>query len=264
MAEDQWADIRGARLHFEQSGSGTDLIWGHGLSQSRANESALGLIDWEAVPALVLRYDARGHGLSETTPDLNGYSWTELALDQLALADHLGIGRYIAAGASMGCGTALHVAVAAPERVRKLVLLLPPTAWETRAAQAEMWEATAHVIETRGVEPIIAARAELAPPDPFVGDETRREVQADATRSWDPKRLAHVMRGAATADLPDRERLTHITTPALILAWTGDPVHPVSTAQALAELLPHSELHLASSASELSTWTARIAEFVQS
>lgn len=254
--------VRGARITFEQVGEGPDLIWGHGLSQSRADESVLSLVDWARVPARVTRYDARGHGESESTPDLDGYSWAELAGDQLALADTLGIDRYIAGGASMGCGTALHAAVQEPSRVRRLVLAIPPTAWETRRAQAELWAQSATVIETDGVEVMIRARAAIAPPDPFADDPGYRERSATATRRWDPERLARVMRGAARADFPSRDQIAAITVPTLILAWTGDPVHPTATADELSRLLPQAERHDATTAADLATWTDRIVAFV--
>ena len=256
-------EIRGARLAYEMSGSGPPLIWGHGLSMNRVSDAALGQLDWSRIPASVVRYDARGHGESESTPDLDAYSWEELGRDQLALADALGFGGYIAAGASMGCGTALHAAVLAPDRVRRLVLVIPPTGWETRAAQAEQWEVSASLVEREGVEALIAARAVLEPPDPFRGDEDRRERQAAATRMWDPRRLALVLRGATRANLPEREAVAAITAPALILAWTGDPVHPESTARELAGLLHRSELHVATTAAELASWTGLVADFVR-
>jgi len=255
--------IRGVEVEAEVSGEGPDLIWGHGLSMNRDSDADMGLLDWDRIPFTVVRYDARGHGESESTPDLDAYSWSELAQDQLALADALGISTYVAAGASMGCGTALHAAALGHGRVQALVLAIPPTAWETRAAQAEQWELVATVIETDGVEAVIAARAELDPPDPFVGDEQRREQQAAATRAWDPDRLALVMRGATRANLPDRDEIAGIKVPALILAWTGDPIHPVSTAEELHALLSDSELHVASSRSDLNTWTDLTAVFLQ-
>lgn len=254
--------VRGARLAYDTSGSGPPLIWGHGLSMNRVSDAALGQLDWSRIPASVVRYDARGHGDSESTPDLDAYSWEELGRDQLALADAVGIAEYTAGGASMGCGTALHAAVLAPDRVRSLVLVIPPTGWETRAAQADQWEVSAALVEREGVEALIAARAALEPPDPFRGDEARRERQAAATRMWDPGRLALVLRGATRANLPDREAVAGITAPALILAWTGDPVHPESTARELAALLPHSELHVASTAADVASWTGRVADFV--
>lgn len=256
------AQVRGARLAYEVSGSGPHLIWGHGLSMNRASDATMGLLDWPRIPATVVRYDARGHGESESTPDLAGYSWSELARDQLALADSLGIDRYIAAGASMGCGTALHAAVAAPERVRALVLVIPPTGWETRAAQAEMWETSAGLVERDGVEALIAARSALDPPDPYLGDDARRERQAEATRAWEPHRLALVLRGATTANLPGRDDVASITAPVLILAWTGDPVHPVATARELARLLPQADLRTASTRAELDGWSGLVGAFV--
>ena len=164
------ATIRGARIAYEQSGTGPDLIWGHGLSQTP--DSPVGArarrLGTHCRPRT--RDDACGHGESTTTPDLDGYGWAELAADQLALADHLGIDTYVAAGASMGCGTALHVVVRAPERVRALALVIPPTAWETRVAQADLWAQSAAVIESDGLEAVIAACALLEPPDPFRDD----------------------------------------------------------------------------------------------
>lgn len=255
--------VRGAELAYEVAGSGPDLIWGHGLSMDRASDADMDLLDWKQIPVTVTRYDARGHGQSESTPDLDGYSWSELAQDQQALADALGIDAYVAAGASMGCGTALHAALLGGGRVRALVLVIPPTAWETRAAQAEQWESAAAVIESEGVEAVIAARAELDPPDPYVGDDRRRELQAAATRAWDPSRLALVMRGATRANFPERDDVVRIDVPTLILAWTGDPIHPVSTAEELHSLISHSELHVASTAADLSSWTGLTADFLR-
>lgn len=255
--------LRGARIAYEVSGDGPDLIWGHGLSMDRRSEAEVGLLDWSRIRARVVRYDARGHGESESTPDLAGYRWSELAHDQLALADALGIGSYVAAGASMGCGTALHAGAVAPERIRGLVLVIPPTAWETRAAQAAQWEAASQVIETDGVEPFIAARAHLDLPDPYRHDpETRRRQQAEALRRWDPVRLALALRGAAGADFPDRAVVSGIAVPTLILAWTGDPVHPTSSAEELASLMPNSELRLASTSEDLAGWSASVQRFL--
>jgi len=259
----QEVPVRGARLVYERSGEGPDLIWGHGLTMNRASDAVIALLDWSQIPVSVVRYDARGHGESESTPDTEGYSWSELALDQLALADALGIDTYVSAGASMGCGTALHAAVLGRERVQALVLALPPTGWEARAAQAASWEVIAEMIEDHGVEALVTSRAQLEPPDPYKGDTQRRDQQAAAVRAWDPDRLALVMRGATEADLPDRADLARIGVPALILAWTGDPIHPVSTAEELAARIPDTELHVASTASDMDAWTAHTNAFLR-
>jgi pimeloyl-ACP methyl ester carboxylesterase len=258
------ADVRGIRIVYEWAGTAAepDLVWAHGLSQTRAAEATLGVVDVAALPARVLRYDARGHGESTTSPEPDGYGWDQLAHDQLALADSLGIERYIAAGASMGCGTALHAALIAPDRITRCVAVIPPTAWESRAAQVDEWAAVASLLEREGVEPVIAARAQRALPEPLASDPTVRDHQAAALRAWDTDRLAVVMRGAAQADLPPRERLAAIAVPTMILAWSGDPVHPLSTAEQLADLIPRSTLHVATNAAELAAWTALVARFI--
>jgi pimeloyl-ACP methyl ester carboxylesterase len=162
----------------------------------------------------------------------------------------------------MGCGTALHAALLAPERIDRLVLVIPPTGWETRAAQAGEWEKVAVLLEREGVEPVIAAREQQPLPDPLATDPEIRARQAAATRAWDPTRLAQVMRGATYADLPPRDALATIACPTLILAWTGDPVHPRSTADELHGLIAGSQLHVATRAEELAGWTDLLAGFL--
>lgn len=253
-------------LPHEIVGDGRPLIWGHGLSNSRRIEDTAPLIDWARVTdeaaTKVVRYDARGHGDAPTTSDLAAFGWDSLARDQLRLADSIGIDRYVAAGASMGCATALHAAVLAPERIEALVLVIPPTAWETRAGQTEQWAAIAGVVSSKGVEPMIDALPTLPRPDPFLDDPTYLDRWAATLREWDPERLAQVFRGAAGADLPPRPAIRKLTMPVLILAWTGDPTHPVSTAEELAELLPASTLHLASTPEDLAAWTDYLVDFL--
>ena len=266
MVDVDHIDLADVTIAHDRFGGGPDLpvIWGHGLSSSMESEDELGLIDWEqAAPGrLVVRYDARGHGASGSSPEPSTYTWDALAVDQLALADALDVDRYVAAGASMGCATALFAALAAPERIDRLVLVIPPTAWETRAGQTSMYEAMAELLDAGDLDTILSGLAAQPVPDPFAGDDIWKERSRERLLAADHARLALVVRGAALADLPDRARLATIDAPALILAWTGDPGHPVSTAEALDELLPDTRLHLASTADELAGWSGLMREFL--
>jgi pimeloyl-ACP methyl ester carboxylesterase len=257
--------IRGVELAFDRDGAGPVFVWGHGLTSSRDREDQFPLIDWRQVRNVsdVVRYDARGHGDSGTSGERPAYGWDQLALDQLGLWDHLGIDRAVAGGASMGAATALHAAVMAPDRVDALVLVIPPTAWETRSGQTELYLQMAAVVETDGVEPLIAAGAEMAPPDPYLHDVGWRQRRADAMRQADPVRLATVFRGASAADLPAPDAVASIACPTLILAWSGDPGHPVSSAERLADLIEDSTVAIAQTAADLSTWTGRVAGFLR-
>jgi 3-oxoadipate enol-lactonase len=258
-------EVRGIELAYERQGSGAPFIWGHGLSQNMAAEEGLGLMEWPAIRRLVevIRYDARGHGESTSTSEPADYHWRELALDQLALADALGIATYVAGGASMGCATALHAAVLAPDRVEALVLVIPPTAWASRAAQGAGYEMMAQLIEA-GKFDLILAGARMQPiPDPMVDSPTWHARFEATLRGTDPVRLARVFRGAAVADFPSAEAIATLRMPTTIMAWSGDPGHPVSTAERLVQLLPHATLTVAHTAQDLAGWTGIVTDFLR-
>jgi len=251
-------------LSVDRGGSGQPFIWGHGLTSSMFLERELLDFDWASIAAHneVIRYDARGHGRSTMTPELNDYSWQRLAEDQLALADALDVTTYIAGGASMGAGTALHAAVAAPSRITGLVLVIPPTAWETRDAQRALYLERADCIASGNIERVNEASRQIPPPDPF-GPEWHDRMERNM-RTADHERMAHVLRGAATADFPSRDQVRDISVPTLILTWSGDAGHPVRSAEALHSLISASELSIATSANDVATWSLLIAEFLGS
>lgn len=258
--------IRGVELAYDRRGSGQDFIWGHGLTSSMGSEDELGLFDFDAVRsvATVLRYDARGHGSSGSTPDPEPYHWRELARDQLALADRLGIDRFVAGGASMGCATALHAAVMMPERITGLVLVIPPNAWATRAGQADIYTAMADLVLAGEHDTLIAAAAARPSPDPLADDPYWGTRFERVVKETDPERLARVFRGAAETDLPTPDEVASIAVPTLILAWTGDPGHPARSAACLQELIPGAEVALAATPDGLATWTERVLAFLGS
>ena len=257
---------RGFELAYDVTGSGpaTPLIWGHGLTGSRGQSAAYPLVDLQPAAAdrQVVRYDARGHGLSSMIDDATKGSWAELALDQMALIDHLELDQVIVGGVSMGAGTALHNALALGDRLEKMVLVIPPTGWESRVPQIEMYEQMAQIVEAKGPKTLLAAGKDLPPPDPFVGDEDYADRRAGSLGAADPVRLAACFRGAAYADLPSLDDLATITAPTLVLAWSGDPGHPVSTADQLAETLPNVTVSIASTRPEFDDWTSQLHHFL--
>ena len=260
----QSAALGDIELSFQRQGSGIPFVWGHGLTSSMELEGEFLNLDWASIEpyADVVRYDARGHGLSTLTTNLDDYSWAHLADDQIALADALDIATYVAGGASMGAATALHVAVRAPLRMRGLVLAIPPTAWETRDAQRSLYLDRAQLVVEGKRDEVIAAAKRVPPPDPF-GVEWHDRIERN-TLAADQHQMACVLRGAATADFPTREQVAAIAVPTLILAWSGDAGHPVSSAEQLHELIGPSELSVAATAAEFASWSERIASFIQS
>ncbi|CAN5565087.1 alpha/beta hydrolase [soil metagenome] len=259
--------VPGAVVDFdvaEHSGStGPAVVPLHGLTSSRQRDSPLGLEIGRGLSpdspraARVLRYDARGHGASSGGTRPGDYSWARLAEDLDALLDHVFPGEAVhGVGPSMGTGTLLHAAVADPARFRTLTLVVPPTAWATRRGQSAGYEEMANLVETAGVAAFVAAGRASTPPPAVAG-------APDTVPDVPDHLLPSVLRGAATADLPPPEALTRLLQPTLILAWTEDPTHPLSTATALQDLLPHSRLDVAERPEDVATWPSAFRDHVR-
>ena len=265
MIGDRFVHVRGVDLAVSRVGSGTPVVWGHGFTSSRAHEDDLGLLAPQ-LPAdryELIRYDARGHGDSEGSTDSVDYEYPNLGRDQLALAAALGHGDYIAGGASMGSVTSLWAAVHAPERVRALVIAIPPTAWEARGDRGALYQAGADLIAAEGMEPIADLAAAEPPPELFAHRaEEWVEGRQRQYLALNADTMPATFRGIGSSDLPAREQVAALTMPALVLAWAGDPVHPAATAEEVAALIPTSELHVADRVDDVTGWSDLIVEFL--
>ena len=262
---EQLLDVRGGPLAVDDPGGpNPPLVWSHGLTSSRQHEDDTGLFPWSSLADVrVIRYDARGHGRSGGPPDERAYVWQSLGLDLLDVMIVTGVDRAAIGGASMGCASALFAAMSRPEAVDRLVLAIPPTVWESRAPSAELNRDGAAVVETQGLGTLVEfLRAQ--PPLGMLGDDAARarDLGADSVARMDADLLPHILRGAAASDLPDPERVAEITQPALVLAWTGDRTHPISSAERLVDVLPDAELVVADDRDAIREWPARVAAFV--
>ncbi|MET0146761.1 MAG: alpha/beta hydrolase [Ilumatobacteraceae bacterium] len=263
---DRTIDVPGATLAVDDpGGEGVPFVWAHGLTWSRRQEDAAALFSWASIDGLrVIRYDARGHGESDGDPDPASYEWPRLATDLLAVMDATGVEHGVIGGASMGCATALLAALAAPGRVDRLVLAIPPTAWETRPAQRDKYLAGAHIIEKAGIADLVQRMREQQALVGAFGTDGRRRLDSDLEflLAADATRLPAIMRGAAASDLPPLDVLATIDRPALVLAWSGDDGHPVSSAERLAAAMPRAELSVASDLGAIGWWPDLVREFV--
>jgi pimeloyl-ACP methyl ester carboxylesterase len=260
---DETLEVDGASLSYEvHDGAGPTVVQLHGLSSSRASEAAAGFFDWSPVTAngrRLVRYDARGHGRSTGRPEPADYAWPRLADDLFALLDVVSPGSPVdAVGVSMGVGTLLHAVTTRPERFRRLVLVIPPTAWATRAAQGDGYRQMARLAEEQGYDALVRAMRSF-PPLPLLeeGGWTTAPPPDIA-----PSILPAVFRGAAATDLPAAEAIAAVRHPVLLGPWSGDPGHPVSTSERLHELLPDSTLEITSTPDDLRALGERVAHFL--
>lgn len=247
-------ELRSGAVRVLERGEGPALVWSHGLLHPIALEELTPLRELlGGIPGRrVIRYDARGHGGSAAGRDDAANRWESLGADLLELADALGIERFVAAGASMGVAASLHAALLAPERIEALLLLIPPTAWESRPPQAALYHAMAGILDEKGRDALAAVVEETLRAQPVTpGFEPAEEALFEALRGWDPPALGHLLRGAAESDLPAPERLAEIEAAALIVAVRDDPGHPLSTAEVLAERMPSAELRVVESLAEV-------------
>lgn len=260
---DERVPVLGATLAIHRRGAGRAFCWGHGVTSSIEQEQRAGLRPWSKLDAgwEVVLVDARGHGASSADSDPSAYRWPSLARDLLAVADALGHERFVAGGASMGAATAIHAAVAAPARVQGLVLMIPPTAWETRAAQSDRYRADADLVARDGLDALVAVEAKRPAIPMFEGLFDPGEMARARLAGFDPAVLAAILRGAADSDLPASEVLSRLGMPVLLLAWEGDDGHPLSTAERLANLLPDATLQVARRLADLGGWSGLVADF---
>ena len=115
-----FARLNGVVLHYDSGGTSDRLPLV--FSNSLGTDFRI----WDAVAARLagryrlIRYDKRGHGLSEAPRP--PYAMADHVADLLALLDHLGIARSVIVGLSVGGVIAQGLAALHPERVAALVL----------------------------------------------------------------------------------------------------------------------------------------------
>jgi 3-oxoadipate enol-lactonase len=99
----------------------------------------------------VLRYDQRGHGLTEDPP--GRYTFEMLIADVIGLMDALGIARAHWCGVSMGCATGMGLVQKHPDRFDRMVLCDNPgrSSPETR----RQWEERIAIAQTGGMPALL-------------------------------------------------------------------------------------------------------------
>ncbi|UGS36253.1 alpha/beta fold hydrolase [Capillimicrobium parvum] len=165
----------------------------------------------------VLAPDLRGHGAAAARRPIDT---AHLVADVLEAAPD----RFVLAGYSMGGRLALHVALAAPERVAALGLVsttagLPDPA--ERAARRAADDALAGDVERDGID-AFAERWGALPLWAGQPEAVRAVAHAERLRQ-DPAGLAASLRGFGTgAMVPVWDRLGELTMPAVVLAGARD------------------------------------------
>jgi 3-oxoadipate enol-lactonase / 4-carboxymuconolactone decarboxylase len=236
--------LNGITLHYGREGasSGVPLVFIHSLGCD--------LHIWDGVvPSLsddypIVRFDLRGHGLSDAPPA--PYAMRDLASDVVGLLDHLHIEQAILVGVSMGGMVALQTALDFPKRVQALILC----DMAARIGTGDYWDDRINTLREHGIAYLadtILSRwfaPEFIENNPaiyrgFYNLLTRTPLEG------------YIGTCAALRDTDLNDRLVEISVPALVVCGAGDVSVPPHTARAFADSLPNSHFQLIENAAHL-------------
>ena len=230
----EYLEREGWAMAFDDSGgSNAALIFCHALGADRSM--------WDPQVAMlaaerrVVRYDHRGHGESDAPP--SDYTMADLGGDVLALADHLGIGRFDFCGISMGGQIGQWLAVNQPERIGRLALANTGA----KIGTEETWGQRIEAVREGGMEAITDVVIER-----FLSDGWREahpeetERARETLRAIDP--VGYVGCCAAVREADFRETAASIRSRTLLVGGRHDVSTPPEAQKWLAEAIPDSEL----------------------
>jgi 3-oxoadipate enol-lactonase len=196
----------------------------------------------------VLRYDMRGHGLTDTTPpgDAGAATIERLANDAVALLDALGIARVRFVGLSIGGMVGQRIAAEYPERVESLALC----ATGSRIGTAAGWNERIDTVERNGLAAIaeagmkrwFTARAHAEQPD---------LVRGFATMLTRTPVGGYVEGCRAVRDADLRADDARIRCRTLIVAGTEDPTTTPAMGAEMRDAIPAAELIVFDAASHM-------------
>jgi 3-oxoadipate enol-lactonase len=174
----------------------------------------------------ILRYDTRGHGQSSVTPA--DYTIEQLGRDVLGLLDSLGLDRVHFCGLSMGGMIGMWLGIHAPDRVHRLVL----SNTAARIGTKEMWNARIATVRKDGMKTVAAAVIERWFTPEFRASSAEKVTPAKRMLENSPPE-GYAACCAAIRDMDQREAITQIKAPTLVIYGGRDPVTPASEAHFL-------------------------------
>lgn len=223
----------GIKIPYAVTGpsDGRRLVFAHSLTASGLDAPGffrpLHDLGWQ-----VAAMDQRGHGLASAIHDPARFALDEMGSDIVAVLDDLGWESAWFTGGSMGAATALAAAVSVPARVDGLGLMAPAFGRSPNVAR-EVFRSIGLAFGSGGTDAGIAAWVEAFPgldPPPTLATMGAENLACllGAVMSW--------TLGPALDVLPS------FAVPVLVLAWSGDDIHPWAVAEEIVALARHGRL----------------------
>lgn len=234
--------LNGVHIHYESYGNGFPLVFAYGLGVNTT--------EWAGqIPAFSKKYrfivwDPRGHGQSDSPPNLDQYGSGNSAYDLLDLLDHLGIEKAYVGGLSMGGGISTRFALLFIDSASASGLPTPPAQMRMRRrivelALSEGMDAVADYSIRHN--PNISRTANSGPE----GERAVREMYA----ALDPVGYAHSTIATVHPEF-DSNILSAIRAPTLVLSGDEDPA--LEACKLIHEKIKGSQLKIIPNAGHLS------------
>ena len=234
--------IDGVRLAWSRVGTGFPIVktgnWLNHIEYDWESPVWSHVLHWLARGRQLIRYDARGNGLSDW--DAPEISFDAFVRDLEAVVEAAGLDRFVLFGASQGCAFSIAYAVKFPHRVSKLVLyggFARGRRLRGSPVDRDQAEAMLTLMRTGWGEDNPAFRqvftSLFVPGGTAEQMEWFNELQRKTTSPENAVRLRLVSDNMDIADL-----LPRVRTPTLVMHCRGDAVQPFEEGRFLAANIP--------------------------
>lgn len=224
------------RLHVVETGAGLETIvfWPSIFTDQRIYD---GIVARLGVDYRFLLIDGPAHGQSEGGK--TEFTMESCADAMVQVMDHFGLEGAIIGGTSWGGITAAHLALAAPDRAKALVLMNTPMQIDAAhpGLKARFIAGGARWMLGSGAFRNGVAKSFFSP-EVLAANPVYSEAFHAMLKTADPSRLATAIRSVILRGAPLKDRMTELTVPTLVIAGKEDDMYPISVQAEAALLAP--------------------------
>jgi pimeloyl-ACP methyl ester carboxylesterase len=252
MAAMAIAEVGGAQISYERSGSGEPLLLIMGMSGT-ARHWGDPFLDALRRDFDVIVFDHRGVGAS--TPLAGLITISEMARDATGLLDSLGIESAHVAGVSMGGMIAQELALAHPEQVRTLTLGCTYCGGAGSALAApDVIQRLTEAFMSGDRERALEAGWEVNVSPATAADSASKQRFLETGRANAVAATVVMAQMQAVMGHDTSARLPQLDAPTLVIHGTVDQMLPVENGRLIASLIPGSRLEILDDIGHMFWW----------